>query len=50
MNSKFEEGLKKAEAETGNTFNYEFVSYERKTSDNTYFNMCEKVDTFTTVL
>ena len=45
INSKFEEGLKKAEVETGETFEYEFVSFERKTSDDTYSNMCEKVGT-----
>ena len=43
LNSKFAEGLKVAEKETGDTFDFEFVSYQRGTSDSTHFNMCEKV-------
>ena len=43
LKSKFAEGLKAAERETGETFDFEFVSYERGTSDSTHFDMCEKV-------
>ena len=43
LNLKFEEGLKEAETETGHTFYYEFVSYERSTSGTTYSDTCGKV-------
>ena len=43
LNSKFAEGLKMAEAETGETFAYEAVSFERKASDVAYSDMCGKV-------
>ena len=42
LNSKFEEGLKVAEGETGETFDFEFVTYERA-SDSTHSDMCGKV-------
>ena len=43
MNSKFEEGLKMAETETGETFSFDPVSFERKASEAAYLDMCGKV-------
>ena len=44
LNSKFEEGLKMAESETGETFAIDSVSFERKASDAAYSDMCGKVN------
>ena len=43
LNTKFEEGLKMAEAETGETFAYQPVPFERDASDSAYSEMCAKV-------
>ena len=43
LNSKFEEGLREAERETGHSFDHEFVPYERHTSGTTHSDMCGKV-------
>ena len=43
LNSKFEDGLKEAEGETGDTFDYEFVSYKKQSSDTALSDMCGKV-------
>ena len=43
LNTKFEEGLKMAESDTGETFAYQSVPFERKASDSAYSEMCAKV-------
>ena len=50
LNTKFEEGLKMAEGETGETFAYQSVPFERKASDSAYSDMCAKVRCTITIM